>query len=209
MTPNPMPPTILIVDDVEANRKLLGALLEAEGYPTVEAETGEEALAALRGATAPMIGLIDWEMPELNGVDVCRLAPRPPDAPPIHLILLTFRDHRSDIVAGLEAGANDYITKPFDRAALLARVKIGICMVKAQQNLIDRARKLEEALVQVKTLQGLLPICSYCKKIRDDQNYWQQLESYISTHSSARFSHSICPECYETQVKPELTRMGV
>ncbi len=199
--------TILIADDVAANRKLLRAFLEAEGYPIVEAETGEEALALLRGATEPMIGLIDWEMPELDGIEVCRRAPRPPDAPPIHLILLTFRDNRNDIVAGLEAGANDYVTKPFDQAALLARVKIGVCMVEAQQNLIDRARKLEEALVQVQTLQGLLPICSYCKKIRDDQNYWQQLESYISQHSAARFSHGICPECYEARVKPELARM--
>jgi sigma-B regulation protein RsbU (phosphoserine phosphatase) len=79
--------------------------------------------------------------------------------------------------------------------------------VELQQNLTDRVRALEEALARVKLLQGLLPICSYCKKIRDDQNYWQQVESYIAEHSQAQFSHSICPDCYEKLVKPELDQL--
>jgi sigma-B regulation protein RsbU (phosphoserine phosphatase) len=80
-------------------------------------------------------------------------------------------------------------------------------IIELQHSLADRVKALEEALARVKQLQGLLPICSYCKKIRDDQNYWQQVENYISKHSEAQFSHSICPDCYESLVRPELDQL--
>jgi DNA-binding response OmpR family regulator len=112
------------------------------------------------------------------------------------------------VVAGLQAGGDDYVTKPFDREELHARVKVGLRILQLQMNLADRVRELEEALASVKQLQGLLPICSYCKKIRDDQNYWQQVEGYISEHSGAVFSHGICPECYDKFVRPELKKLN-
>jgi DNA-binding response OmpR family regulator len=114
---------------------------------------------------------------------------------------------REDIVAGLAAGADDYITKPFDIQELRARVQVGLRIVELQESLSVRIKELEDALAQVKQLRGLLPICSYCKKIRDDQNYWQKVESYLSQHSEARVSHSVCPECYEQIVKPELEKL--
>ena len=77
-------------------------------------------------------------------------------------------------------------------------------MTSGQHNYVVPVRDLEAALGQVKQLSGLLPICAYCRKVRDDQNYWQQVETYISAHSDTRFSHGICPECYESVVKPEL-----
>ena len=80
-------------------------------------------------------------------------------------------------------------------------------MVRLQQILADRVRELDEALTRVKRLQGLLPICSYCKKIRNDRNYWEKVETYISEHSEAQFSHGICPDCFERVVKPELHEM--
>ena len=86
---------------------------------------------------------------------------------------------------------------------------IGKQMVQLQQALTERVAELGEALLSVKQLGGLLPICSYCKKIRDDQNYWQQVESYVGQHSDARFSHSICPQCYEEIVKPQMVQLGV
>jgi response regulator RpfG family c-di-GMP phosphodiesterase len=111
---------------------------------------------------------------------------------------------QEDLVTGLDAGADDYITKPFDFEELRARVRVGVRMVRLQQSLAARVSQLEEALANVRVLQGLLPICLYCKKIRDDQNYWQQVDKYIGDHSQARFSHGVCPDCYERVVKPEI-----
>src|SRR5207237_6416573 len=107
------------------------------------------------------------------------------------------------IVTGLTAGADDYIVKPFQRDELHARVRVGERLLELQATLADRVKELEAALARVKLLHGLLPICSYCKKVRDDQNYWQQVESYISAHSGVQFSHGICPGCYESLMKKE------
>jgi sigma-B regulation protein RsbU (phosphoserine phosphatase) len=200
---------VLVADDLDVNRKLLRSLLTPEGYEVVEAKNGVDAYNMLQGATVPMVGLIDWEMPEMEGIEVCRETRKLQFSPPIYLILLTVRDSKQDTVAGLQGGANDYITKPFDKTELLARVSIGRQMVQLQQALTERVAELRDALVSVKQLGGLLPICSYCKKIRDDQNYWQQVESYVGEHSHAKFSHSICPECYEEIVKPQMIQMGV
>jgi hypothetical protein len=89
---------------------------------------------------------------------------------------------------------------------LRARVKVGARVVTLQQGLAERVRALEDALARVKRLQGPLPICAWCKKVRNDQNYWQQVEGYVAEHSEARFSHSICPECKEKYVTPEIRR---
>lgn len=200
---------VLVADDLDVNRKLLRTLLAADGYDVIEASNGTDAFQILQGASGPIVGLIDWEMPEMEGIEVCRQTRLLQDAPPIYLILLTVRDSKQDIVAGLQGGANDYITKPFDKTELLARVGIGRQMVQLQQALTERVAELKEALVSVKQLGGLLPICSYCKKIRDDQNYWQQVESYVGQHSDAKFSHSICPQCYEDIIKPQMIQLGV
>jgi len=200
---------VLVADDLDVNRKLLRTLLVAEGYDVLEASNGTDAFQILQGATGPIVGLIDWEMPEMEGIEVCRQARALQASPPIYLILLTVRDSKQDIVAGLQGGANDYITKPFDKTELLARVSIGRQMVQLQQTLTERVAELGEALLSVKQLGGLLPICSYCKKIRDDQNYWEQVESYVGKHSEAKFSHSICPQCYEDIIKPQMIQLGI
>jgi DNA-binding response OmpR family regulator len=146
-------------------------------------------------------------MPGLDGVQLCQKVRADPKTEPIYVILLSSRDTKASIIEGLEAGADDYLAKPFDRDELQARIRVGVRTIELRQRLAERIRQHEEALSQINLLQGILPICSYCKKVRDDQNYWQQVESYVSTHSEARFSHSICPDCYESVVIPELAQL--
>ena len=119
-------------------------------------------------------------------------------------ILLIAKDTEESIVQGLEAGANDYVVKPFKRRELQARVQVGLRVIQLQDELVKHVQQLEATLKQVKELQGLLPICSYCKRIRDDHDYWEQIDTYVAEHSRAEFSHGICPDCYEKIVKPEL-----
>ncbi|HUB68600.1 MAG TPA: response regulator [Candidatus Methylacidiphilales bacterium] len=196
--------TVLLADDDATNRDLMRAIVSKKNYDLVEASNGAEALQILEKTSTPLVALLDWEMPEMEGVEVCRRVRANKLLAPRFLILVTVRDSKRDIVAGLSAGANDYITKPFDKTELLARVNTGAQMVELQQALTQRVEELADALAKVKQLTGLLPICSYCKKIRDDKNYWQQVDDYVSSHSEATFSHSICPVCYEQIVLPQL-----
>ena len=146
-------------------------------------------------------------MPGMNGVEVCRRLRQSQSTTPTYIILLTAKSNKEDVVKGLDAGANDYIVKPFDLQELRARIQVGATVIELQQRLAERVIELEEALAQVKRLQGIVPICSYCKHVRNDQNYWQQVESYVSAHSEARFSHSVCPACYEAVVMPQLAEL--
>jgi len=114
-----------------------------------------------------------------------------------------------EIVTGLEAGANDYIIKPFKAPELKARLNVGVRMVELQLELAERVTELEKALSEVKQLRGILPICAYCKKIRDDRNYWEQVEDYFARHTEAKFSHSFCPDCYDKIIKPQLDGLGI
>jgi DNA-binding response OmpR family regulator len=197
---------ILIAEDNDVIRAILEAALASWGHEAMVCTDGTQAWRALQGESAPRLAILDWMMPGMDGTEICRKLRQVPGTEAIYIILLTGRDQREDIVAGLDAGANDYVTKPFDHDELRARLTVGVRMVELQKLLADRVRDLEEAMARVKQLSGLLPICSYCKKVRDDKNYWQQVEGYIGQHSEAQFSHSICPDCYETIVKPELKR---
>ncbi|HWN07923.1 MAG TPA: response regulator transcription factor [Pyrinomonadaceae bacterium] len=189
---------ILIAEDDLISRHLLAATLEKFGYEVIVAADGAEAWDVLQTPDAPQLAILDWMMPKLDGVELCRrVRARPAQTPP-YLILLTARSGKADVVAGLDAGANDYLTKPFDSTELRARVQVGAHVLELQNILAARIGELEDALSQVKQLQGLLPICSYCKKIRDEKNYWQRVDNYLSENTDMRFTHGICPDCYET-----------
>ncbi len=197
---------VLIVDDDPVSRRVLEAFLSRWGYEVSQAENGAKALEKLASVDAPHLAILDWMMPGLDGVEVCRRL-RAAERPfPLYLIVLTARGNSEDIVEGLRAGADDYVTKPFNREELRARVQAGERVLTLQNKLRERVRELEAALAKVQTLQGLLPICSYCKRIRNDRNYWQQVEQYIGEHSRAEFSHGICPECFAKQFAPELEK---
>ena len=187
---------ILVAEDEPVSRRALEATLCQWGFNCVTVENGAEAWRVLQAPSPPRLLILDWMMPELDGIEVLARVRSSSENRAAHVILLTGRDSRTDMVRGLEAGADDYITKPFNPAELRARVQVGVRVLGLQEALAARVHELEEALSSVKRLQGLLPICSYCKKIRDDQNYWQQVDAYITEHSEAAFSHGICPECY-------------
>jgi DNA-binding response OmpR family regulator len=187
----------LIADDDRATTLMLSRTLERWGVDTIVAHDGAEAWE-LAQSQRPSMGIFDWMMPSLDGIELCtRIRADETLLSGMYILLLTSRDAHADVVAGLDAGADDYLVKPFDPDELRARVHVGIRVIKLQDRLAERVLELQEALARVKQLHGLLPICSYCKRIRSDENYWQQLESYVSQHSDAQFSHSICPVCFE------------
>lgn len=188
---------VLIAEDEAVTRRLLEASLTRWGYEVVAAADGNEAWALLQAPDPPQLVILDWCMPGMEGVQVCRQARQRPSLRSAYIILLTSRGTKMDIVRGLETGADDYIIKPFHPDELRARVQVGSRVLRLQQALAERVRQLEDALASVKTLQGLLPICSYCKKVRDDRNYWHRVENYIAGHSEIRFSHGVCPDCVE------------
>ena len=188
---------ILIAEDDPVSATLLKTLLGQWEYDVVVTENGDEALSALTAPDGPSLAILDWMMPGLSGPDICRNLRKSALTRPVYLILLTRLGKRDNIVEGLEAGADDYLAKPFDAAELRARVQAGQRVVNLENELRTRVQDLEEALANVRRLQGLLPICSYCKKVRDDQDYWHQVETYVAQHADVQFSHSICPSCYD------------
>jgi DNA-binding response OmpR family regulator len=197
---------ILIAEDDAVSRRVLQAALEKGAHEVVAAEDGTAAWEQLRAAGAPRLAILDWMMPGLDGVEVVRRVRAEDATRGVYVILLTARGQKQDILSGLTGGADDYLTKPFDHDELRARVQVGGRVLDLQAALADRVRELEEALGRVRVLRGMLPICSYCKKVRDDRNYWQQVETYVSEHTDARFSHGICPDCYEKVVRPEIEK---
>jgi len=195
---------VLIAEDDLVSRRVLEKFLAKWGYQVLSAGSGNEAWEILQRDDAPHLIVLDWMMPGMGGVDLCRMIRKAGKPSPAHIILVTARAGKDDIVEGLEAGADDYVTKPFNHTELQARIKGGVRSVELQLHLARRVGELEYALANVKQLQGLLPICSYCKKIRDDTNYWERVETYITEHTDAEFSHGICPDCFEVHIRPEL-----
>jgi phosphoserine phosphatase RsbU/P len=188
---------ILIAEDDHLSRRLLETRLAQWGYEVTVAEDGEQAWHALQQDGSPKLAVLDWMMPGLDGVEVCRRVRARHGAPYTYVIMLTARDTKEDIAEGLQAGADDYILKPFDHEELRARLKVGERIIALEQALSGKVAELQAALADVRQLKELLPICMFCKKIRDDQDYWHQIEHYLHAHAGTDFSHGICPECYE------------
>ncbi len=178
---------ILIVDDEKVNIDVLVGLLK-DDYKTVAAKNGEQAFKRLEKPPLPDVILLDIMMPGMDGYEVCRRLNAGEETRGIPVIFLSAKGASEDVVTGFKAGAVDYVVKPFRPEELTARVNTHIRLKKT-------ISALEKALKEIKTLKGMLPICSSCKKIRDDHGYWNQIESYIMDHSEAEFTHGICPEC--------------
>jgi len=164
---------VLAVDDKPQNLQFLGKLLSDKGYEVGMAQNGQQALNFVR-KNEPDLILLDIMMPDMDGYEVCEEIKKDFSLSHIPVIFLTAKTDSKDIVKGFDVGGIDYVTKPFNSAELLARVKTQI---------------------EIKILRGLLPMCSKCKKIRDDEGFWKRVDSYIEDHSLITFTHGICPDC--------------
>jgi len=198
---------VVIAEDDRVTGEILARTLQRWNYATTLVGDGAEAWERLRVASEPTLAILDWMMPGMEGPEVCRRVREELPLANMYLLLVTARESRGDVVAGLDAGADDYVIKPFDPEELRARVGVGARVLGLQQKLAERVAELQAALSSVKQLRGLLPICSYCKRIRGDDQYWQQVEGYIAEHSDAQFSHGICPSCYAT-ISAELDELA-
>lgn len=184
---------ILAVEDDLLARKVLVQALHRLGYEVAEATDGVEALRVLEKEPCRVV-VSDWLMPEMDGLEFCRQLRSRVGAEYTYFILLTSRtaDHANQREA-IEAGADDFLSKPLDLQELWMRLRV--------------AERILKFTTQVQQLEAFLPICSYCKKVRDDHNYWTQIEAYINQRTGSEFSHSICPDCYNRIIVPEIDRL--
>ena len=173
-------PIILAVDDTPEHLELLRKVLDGDGYEACLAADGHQALERVE-LEPPDLILLDVLMPGLDGMEVCRRLKAEPATRDIPVIFLTCKSDSHDILAGFEVGAVDYVAKPFRIPELLARVRVHVELVRARR--------------EIRTLRGILPTCAYCKRIRDEEGAWHTLESFVTGHTEARFSHGICPGC--------------
>lgn len=187
---------ILIVEDDRATALMLSSLIASWGFEVVSVGDGRSALNAFELESGPQLVLLDWMLPDMDGLEICRrIRPSGDSVPTSYIILLTSKNGPADLIAGLDAGADEYLVKPINPDELRARLNAGARILNLQRGLSDKISELEVALSSVRMLTGLLPICAYCKSIRDDSNYWHRVEEYVTEHSDAQFSHGICPKC--------------
>ncbi len=179
---------LLIADDNIMNLQLLSNYLTRMSFKILVAEDGQEALERADSGKPDLI-LLDIMMPPgINGFETCCKLKENETTKDIPVIFITALSEIDNKIKGFEAGGVDYITKPFQYEEVAARIRTHLT-IRWQK------KKLEEALSKVKLLSGFIPICCSCKKIRQDDGFWEQVEVYIKEHSEAEFSHSICPDC--------------
>ena len=180
---------ILLAEDEVVTRTLLTTALLDPGHKVIVAKDGEEAWAAVLRAPVQVI-VSDWIMPRMDGLELCRRVRARRRKEYVYFILLTACSGKENYRLAMEAGVDDCLTKSRDADELFVRLRV--------------AERILNFMGQVRDLKRLLPICSYCKKIRDDKDYWHQIESYIHSHTGSDFSHSICPECLVKHIQPQL-----
>jgi DNA-binding response OmpR family regulator len=183
---------ILIVEDDFDAREMLQVLLQLEGHEVVASQNGKEAWAVFQKDHFSLV-ISDWLMPEIDGLELCRMIRASETTRYCYVMLLTALQGKANYLHAMSAGTDDFITKPFDPDELRARLLVA-----------DRIVGLQD---RVKRLEGILPTCMYCKRIRDEESHWVSIENYISQRTEASFSHGVCPTCYNDVVKPELDKI--
>ena len=193
--------SILLIEDDDVIIQSLIPALEELNLDIHTLTCGKSALEVTKSLMPDLI-LLDIIMPESNGHDVCVSLKAERAISHIPIIFLTSKTATKDIVKGFDVGGADYICKPFNRQELQARVKTQLKLKRETEERINREESLQRAISELQValkenreLKELLPICCNCKKIRDDQGYWQRLEQFFNQYAGVQFSHSVCPEC--------------
>ena len=186
--------SIVVIDDNPDNLRVVATMLTGVDYEIRPYLNGCSAIKSIRSALPDLV-LLDFMMPNMSGLEVCQELKNDELTCELPIIFLTASNDREHLQQAFSNGAVDYITKPFDAFELLARVRTHVDLKRAKETQAKLIKELQNALDHVKLLSGLLPICAWCKKVRDDEGYWEQIEGYISKHSEAKVSRGICPEC--------------
>jgi sigma-B regulation protein RsbU (phosphoserine phosphatase) len=182
---------IILVDDDSTSRMILAKKLRKLEHEVSEASDGNEAWFSYR-LQQPRIVISDLVMPNCDGLELCRRIRQANSPKYTYIIMLTAQSGKVNYHEAMDAGADDFLTKPCDMDDIIIRLRV--------------AERLLQLTTKVNQLEGLLPICSYCKRIRDEEKEWRPVEQYINDRSEASFSHGVCPTCYETHVKPQLQK---
>jgi len=171
---------VLIAEDDPVSSLVLSSKLKKLGYEVVVTENGRDAWFAYQ-REGPRIVITDWMMPIIDGLELCRMIRAENRDQYTYIIMLTALGGKGSYLEGMNAGADDFVTKPFDMEGLKARLSV--------------AERVLHLQTEVSQLEGLLPICSFCKKIRDADNVWHSVETYVEDRTETAFEHALCPDC--------------
>jgi CheY-like chemotaxis protein len=178
---------ILIAEDDPVAARILQLTLEYFGHEVVVSTNGAEAWQHFDREPFRII-VSDWMMPDMDGLELCQRVRSRPKTDYTYFVLLTANHPaRENLRKAMDAGVDDFLAKPLDREAIWMRLRV--------------AERILEYTKQIMQLQELIPICMFCKKVRDDGDYWEQLETYISAQTGSSFTHGICPDCYQDQMR--------
>ncbi|MBE2212516.1 MAG: response regulator [Opitutaceae bacterium] len=188
-----LPLHIVIAEDDVVTRRLVEKILRDEGHDVVALASGQEAWDHLAHHPVQVI-VSDWNMPDMDGLDLCRRVRALPRETYTYFILITSASRTTpNIHAAVAAGVDDFLSKPVNPVEIWMRLHV--------------ASRILGFAGQVRQLESLIPICSYCKKVRDDANLWQGVDHYLAQQTGRDLSHCICPECYRTIVQKEIDNL--
>ncbi|HVU16918.1 MAG TPA: response regulator [Candidatus Didemnitutus sp.] len=185
---------VLIVDDEQISQMSVAGAVRSLGHEVFVAGNGLEALNLLAKEEVGVV-VSDWRMPVMDGLELCRSVRKGFERYTYFILLSVAEISDENYDAALRAEVDDFLPKPVSRRELLGRLHV--------------AERILRFTRQVRQLESYLPICAHCRRVRDDKNYWQQIEGYINERAGTHFSHGVCPDCYQKHVVPEFRAMGM
>lgn len=185
---------ILLADDDAVSRLVLSRLLQKMGHAVTQCVDGLQAWETFQRDYYPVI-LTDWKMPAMDGLVLAQLVRAKPQEHYTYIILVSGYGAKENYREGIQAGADDFLVKPVAEDYLDARLLV--------------AERLVQIHNQVRQLESFMPVCSYCKSVREKDNQWVSMEEYVASHAGIKASHTFCPKCFDIHWRPELERMGI